>query len=111
MSGPVKGSKFDLKKALVNAINNIKTNAETKSITIEFQIDDTINETYGDEFSIREITSSLLLNAIKYTPEKGSIKLIAQDFKDNVQVSIEDTGIGIPENEIERIFEEFYSGS
>ncbi|MEN8121161.1 MAG: ATP-binding protein [Bacteroidota bacterium] len=111
MSGPIKASKFDLRKALVNAANDVKTNAESKSITIESQIDDTVNEFYGDEFSIQEITSNLLLNAIKYTPEKGSITLVAQALKDTMQISIEDTGFGIPENEIEHIFEEFYRAS
>jgi signal transduction histidine kinase len=50
----------------------------------------------------------MMLNAVKYTPENGYIKLEAFDFVDFIRVSISDSGMGIPEKEISLIFDEFY---
>lgn len=54
------------------------------------------------------MTTNLLLNAIKYTPEDGSIKVCTEDDGESVLVEISDTGIGIPPEELPKIFDEFY---
>ena len=67
----------------------------------------------GDPFRLKQILFNLLNNAIKFTLQ-GSVKFIAdieKDTKNNslvhLKVNIVDTGIGIPENKFEKIFEEF----
>ena len=51
------------------------------------------------------------LNAVKYTPPKGHILLTVRDRLDNVATEISDSGIGIPKNELARVFDEFYRAS
>jgi signal transduction histidine kinase len=53
----------------------------------------------------------MLLNAIKYTPEKGKVSLTAAEQGDNILIQVSDTGIGIPPDEAVRLFEEFYRAS
>ena len=47
-------------------------------------------------------------NAVKYTPEEGTVKVSLDADHQNVFISVADTGIGIPEDEVNRIFERFY---
>jgi two-component system phosphate regulon sensor histidine kinase PhoR len=58
--------------------------------------------------SIEEVISNLITNAIRYTPEGGSITVSASPQKDYVRVSVKDTGFGIGKEDLDRIFERFY---
>jgi signal transduction histidine kinase len=50
----------------------------------------------------------LVDNAVKYTPAGGEVRVTAADRGDMVEISVADTGIGIPAGEVERVFEPFY---
>ena len=80
---------------------------------IKFIFEDQFNDNiYGDKEKISQVVRNFLSNAFKFT-EKGSVKLkIERDtqFNNNVVFSVMDTGIGIPKNNLERIFEEFHQG-
>ena len=61
-----------------------------------------------DPHSIWLAMMNLLLNAIRFTKDGGKIKISAEVIGENVQISVEDTGIGIPESEYNNIFKQFY---
>lgn len=62
----------------------------------------------ADQMRIEQVLTNLVTNAIKFTPVTGSVTLSALDMGEHVQVSVQDTGIGIPEEELARVFERFY---
>jgi signal transduction histidine kinase len=62
----------------------------------------------SDRSKLNQIVLNLLANAIKFTPDGGAIVLRARRFGDAVEIEVEDTGIGIPEEELDRIFDEFH---
>jgi len=108
LSNKLEMDNFSLAEALENTVDSVRARAEEKSITITCEIDRSVKNIYGNQFSIEEMISNLLLNAIKYTPVDGSVCIRARNNQDFVQVEISDTGIGIPAEEQGRIFDEFF---
>ena len=102
---------FPLRDTVHNAVAAVKTKAEEKSITLNFNVEPSVDTISGNQFSIEEVFTNLLLNAIRYTPEKGSVTIGAKNGMDFVVIEIADTGIGIPANELDDVFDEFFRAS
>ncbi|MBO8156453.1 MAG: PAS domain-containing protein [Bacillaceae bacterium] len=81
--------------------------ANEKQIEIHNQID---KDLYfdGDSSRIKQVLLNLLTNAISYTPEKGTVTVDAEENQEELVLMVKDTGIGIPEEDLPRIFERFY---
>ncbi|MGB9627384.1 MAG: sensor histidine kinase, partial [Thermodesulfobacteriota bacterium] len=62
----------------------------------------------GDKVRLQQLFTNLIDNAIKFTPEKGSIRVALQKNEGEVLIKVMDTGIGIPKEEQEKIFKRFY---
>jgi two-component system phosphate regulon sensor histidine kinase PhoR len=62
----------------------------------------------GDSLRLEEVLKNLLENALQYTPSGGSIRVLARGEQARVLLCVEDTGIGVPSTDQERIFERFY---
>jgi len=80
--------------------------AEAKSISIENNIG-SLPPVKVDQERVLQVLRNIIGNAIKFTPENGNIKLEASGRKNFVEVAVHDTGIGIPEEGLERIFLKF----
>ena len=61
-----------------------------------------------DEARITQVLTNLVSNALQYTPEGGNVHILARQIKDEVHVSITDTGIGIPAEHLQHLFTRFY---
>ncbi len=85
----------------------MKPQADEKNIEIAINIQDNLPLVSVDGDRTRQIITNLLSNSIKFTPEEGKISIKIQDDKEYLQVSISDTGIGIPPDQINKIFDKF----
>jgi two-component system, NarL family, sensor histidine kinase BarA len=94
----------DVCEALANISRPI---AERKNIDLVCRLDEAIPLLRQDPGKIRQIIYNLLSNAIKFTPEGGKVTLDARTEGRNVVISVADTGIGIAEEDRDKIFEKF----
>jgi signal transduction histidine kinase len=96
---------------LINEVNNIIEKNKLDLDKNNMEIINKLNEKIivkADKLRLVELFDNLISNAIKYSPNGGSITVDAQDNMDFVTVSIKDTGIGLDEQQIDRIFDEFF---
>lgn len=108
LSGQLEAKDFSLPDAISRALETVAPKAKDKSITVTSSVDPSVGQITGDEFSINEMITNLLFNAVKYTPEGKTIHLESKCQDDHVRIDIIDTGIGIPANELDSVFEEFF---
>ena len=96
---------IQLVKALVLSFSSY---AERKGITLKFISFENEIITYIDNSKIEKIITNILSNAFKFTPEGGLIDVNVLKDKEYVNVSVRDTGIGIPKEKVQNIFNRFY---
>lgn len=100
-------SRFDIGAAIDAAFTLVKERAARREVTLEQVVEPAIGAMIGDERKFKQILLNLLTNAIKFTPEGGVVRLSALSNEGRIVVSVSDTGIGIAEEDLERIFDEF----
>jgi signal transduction histidine kinase len=105
----IKKEKSDLKQTILQAINSIYLSASEKNISIDIKelISKDINH---DSKWTKEAIFNILENAVKYTKNGGKITIRMEQLETSVRLIIQDTGIGIPNNEQVNIFNRFYRG-
>jgi len=86
----------------------LEEKARSKKISIAMQGLGEALPVLADRGKLEQVMVNLLDNAIKYTPENGSIAISAAEAEGMVSIAVTDSGIGIPPKELSRIFERFY---
>jgi signal transduction histidine kinase len=79
-----------------------------KQLAVAVDIEPALPTIYSDRARLSQVVLNLLSNAIKFTPDGGSITVRGRRDGDGVVVEVEDTGIGIPTGELDRVFDEFH---
>ncbi|HAF08319.1 MAG: HAMP domain-containing sensor histidine kinase [bacterium] len=103
---------FNLKKILKDVVETYTPLADEKNIKIELDISNLETPIYADKNAIIEAFDNIINNALKFTPKDGKIKITGYEKMDNKNlyavVRVEDSGIGIPFDKVEKIFDRFY---
>ncbi len=99
----------DVRQLLEDSLIMIKEKSIQHGITLELHIDEELTgvEVRADELKLKQILFNLLSNAAKFTLDEGEIRVLARIDGTDLVVSVSDTGIGIRQNDHERIFEAF----
>lgn len=87
---------------------SFETQAKNKEIKMAADFPNGFAPIKADKEMLRQVLINLIDNAIKYTPEGGSVTIRGHDLGDAVRVEVIDTGIGIPQEHLPRLFERFY---
>lgn len=105
----LKPEKHILNDIVLQAVKSVYAKAKGKNITITFDCDRTFEVLLDFNWTAEAITN-VLDNAVKYTPNGGSIRLQITEYPSYLRLDISDNGIGIPEEEQAKIFGRFYRG-
>ncbi|MFC3905745.1 ATP-binding protein [Clostridium disporicum] len=103
----MENSNFSPKEVIENIIDIVRKQAEKSLIKIDF-INDFNGEIIGSKDKFHQLALNLIENAIKYSNENGNVKIIITTNEGYFILKVIDDGIGIPKNDIPRIFERFY---
>lgn len=111
LDGSVEMGPFCVSDAVREAVEAVRPAAQEKSLCLECFVIPAPAIVAGNAMSFKEAIMNLLLNAVKYTPQHGTVSVRTEMLDKSVAVEISDTGIGVPQEEQVRIFEEFYRAS
>ena len=100
----------DVRAVLMVTLARLRPAARRKNITLSWKRSGStkLYAINGNETQLTSMFSNLVENAVKYTPPGGRVEVAAETDGDEVVVRVSDTGIGIPEEKLVRIFERFY---
>jgi len=104
---------YDVNGLLGDIVDSMRPIAARKEISLDLHPAPELTEVFCDSQALYQILSNLLDNAVKYTPEGGTIIVGSRPFTDadgvsRVEVLVRDTGAGIPPEDLPRLFERFY---
>ena len=98
---------IDLSALCVDAVHALRPAAEKAKLTLNADIHDGVT-LLGDASKLGQVVYNLIDNAVKYTPEGGRIHVALQSGKNDAVLTVRDNGIGIPEEDVQHIFDRFY---
>jgi len=93
---------------VINVVEKLAPLADNQAIRLDIESLSPLPDVEADPTRVEQVVTNLVENAIKFTPRGGQVALAGETGKDQVQLTIRDTGIGIPAEEMPRIFEKFY---
>ena len=101
---------LSLPELMEHGLAMVREQATQHRITLSLDVAPEVGVVWGDELKLKQVVLNLLTNAVKFTPEGGSVEASATVVGSEARVAVRDTGIGIPKDEHERIFEAFQRG-
>jgi len=99
-----------LSKVIKDSIRDLRELAKQKKLKLEVELPAVSPKIYGSAPRLQQVITNLVSNAINYTPE-GSVAIRVNEKDKEIQVEIMDTGIGVPTEDLPRLFEDFFRAS
>ena len=100
--------KFNILRLIQRIIKSFKLEFDSKEIKIELQTDLEYCYVLGDVFQLDQVITNLISNTLKYTPSKNKVIITVNKTEEVVNISVENKGAHIPEEEIENLYSKFY---
>ena len=104
----MKISTINLNNLVENITDLLMPQIKEKQIELSAQLSNKLPAVLADSSQIERVFINLLSNAVKFTPIKGKISIAVRENKDYIEISVSDSGIGITQEDIGHVFEEFY---
>ena len=98
----------DLRRLAVASVERLRLFAERQGVELRTEVPETVPPVRGNEDRLGQVLINLLHNAVKFSPDGGEVVVRVEATAEDVIVSVEDHGIGIPKADQARIFERFY---
>lgn len=99
-----------LRDLVSDTIESMRPQAQHKGLTLDGEVGEALPDVLVDARRIQRVLVNLVQNAIRHTPEHGTVLIHAQRDGDQVRVEVQDTGEGILPEDLPRVFEPFYQG-
>ena len=110
----IESGKLDLQKTVVNickliedTVSDYKALAEEKDICLDYEVPQRSVNIGLDPDKTKEVLMNLISNSLKFTPEKGWVKVVCAERDGEVLVSVQDSGVGIAKQDIPKLFDKF----
>jgi signal transduction histidine kinase len=103
--------RVDVGELIDSCVGVERHRAQSLGLRLTADVPTGITAVSGDFEALRRVIRGLIDNAIKYTPDGGQIKVSARANDETVAISVRDTGRGIPESDLPRVFDKFYRGA
>ena len=101
----------DLGRLVADRVESIRPAAEKKQVELHFDWASASSQLSADPSRLTQVIDNLLSNGVKFTPEGGEVFVSVGTSDGTAQLEVRDTGVGIPEDEAERLFERFFRAS
>lgn len=104
-------AEYELNTFMAEIMQSFNSYAEVKKINLEYDSNFRYMNVWFDKEKMESVIKNIISNALKYTPEGGSIKVYAAESPSNWEIEIKDTGIGIPSVEQKKLFKSHFRAS
>lgn len=101
-------SSINISDVIFSSVNTMRHTADAKNIKLNFEIEDEGLVVMADMDKVIQVMLNLISNALKFTPEEGSVSIKISDESHKVKVMVVDTGMGMDDHEVEHLFDKFY---